>query len=153
MNKDKQLTKFYYQPDIAHTVIYWSLSLCLFLGGIIITLEKIKFSWMAVMFILLGLLLILIGSSRRLCINDQEITFSVGLPIFQKNKRVPIKKIHKISLGSKGFTLYQETPDGEFNEIICLMKEKSLQYFVQTMTANEAFNGEISGLNINELIE
>ena len=151
MKKNKQVMNYHYQPDIDFTVIYWSFSLGILLAGVIIILEKIDFSWLAAIFIVLGLSLIYFGSRRSITIHDNELAFNRGLPILEKNKRLPISMIRKLSVGTKGFTLYHETIDGQTNEVVCLMCEKSRQHFIHALSTNPLFDADIIVMDCNKL--
>ncbi|MGX6961274.1 EbsA family protein [Vagococcus xieshaowenii] len=137
------MKKYRYQPDLAHTIIYWSFALCLLLGAAIITLEKITFSWLAVVLVILGVLLTYFGLRRRIVVQEHELIFLLGIP--KKNKSLAISEVKKISIGSNGFTILHESKQGKKMEMVCMMKNRTLQEFVETVANHQTFQGDIVG--------
>lgn len=133
--------KYHWQPEISRFVIYWSYTIGLLCLGIIIQLEKIKFNWLTIVLVLVSFLFILNGWLKYFMITERHLYQYCLNPKIKR--RILIKNIKSISVGSHGFTLTIKHFKGKMDRNIFLMRKKTLRVFLTEIAAHSEFKGQI----------
>lgn len=140
MGKTKHTHPIYrWHPEISTTIIYWSYSLGLLFLSVIIILEKIKFSWTALILFIIATCLVLNGWLKHLTIEDSEIKHYELRP--KKRRSYNIAHIKTILLGCKGFTLVM----ADHKKYVYIMSKKKLDLFIEEVEHHPDFKGTIIG--------
>ncbi|MGX6977831.1 EbsA family protein [Vagococcus elongatus] len=141
---EKQLVKYkkyHWQPEISRFVIYWSYTLGLLCFGIIIQLEKIKFNWLTIALICVSLAFILNGWMKYFILTERHLCQWCINPKIKR--KVMIKNIESISVGSHGFTLTIKHFKGKIDRNIFLMRKKTMEKFLADVASHSEFKGQI----------
>lgn len=142
MTKKETNLIFRWQPELATSIIYWSLTFGTFFLSSIAFLEALGINLLCVVFFVLFCLLGYFGQSRHFMIKDDTLIVHT---ILKKNRRqIDLKKITKISLGAYGLTFvidgYSEM---EESDRTFLMSKKTMTIFLAALAQSKAFKGDI----------
>lgn len=138
--KEKLIKKAYrWQPEIATSLIYWSLTFTLFFIALIVQLELIKLNMYSILIGLVFIFFVWLGLRRIIVIEDNDLIIKT---ILKKNERkIPVQSIKELSVGTYGLTIEQEL----LNESL-LMTPKTLDMFIRDVKAHEQFKGTVKGI-------
>ncbi|QIL46491.1 EbsA family protein [Vagococcus coleopterorum] len=138
--KEKLIKKAYrWQPEIATSLIYWSLTFTLFFIALIVQLELIKLNIYSILIGLVFIFFVWLGLRRIIVIEDNDLIIKT---ILKKNERkIPVQSIKELSVGTYGLTIEQEL----LNESL-LMTPKTLDMFIRDVKAHEQFKGIVKGI-------
>ncbi|WP_409022565.1 EbsA family protein [Dellaglioa sp. P0083] len=96
---------YFYQPELAKTVILWSWTFCLFLGSLLLWLEITTLQiWTIVLFILFLIVSIVQILNRKLIVDDKNIKLTKV--IRKHNEIIEISAIKQVKLRRFGLSFY-----------------------------------------------
>lgn len=137
--KKRQATKKYnWQPEIATSLIYWSVTFAFLFSGLIVQLELIKLNPYSIMLGLVFLFFLWLGFQRKLFI--QENVLIVRALRRRHSQNMPIQSIKELSVGTNGLTIEQELVSTTL-----MMKSSSKHQFVAEMKKHPDFRGIVRG--------
>lgn len=142
MTIKKQQKVYRWQPEVATSIIYWSLTSGVFFLMITSILEQMGLSFLTIGLFGLFCFLVWAASRREFLINDE---FLVCQAIFKKNSLIfPVEAIEKVSIGAYGLTFsvvgFEELKEEERS---FLMNPKTMTAFIATLEDQTAFQGKI----------
>lgn len=145
VTKNKKNKKYHYQPELATSIIYWSVCFSSFFVSLIIVLEQFKVTFFCLLFFLFFSSLVYLGLSRYFSIIEDELLIKT---IFKKNRQqIKINQIEKITVGTYGVTLFSSAlSDLTIEERTFLMLPKSKDKFIADLKSQPAFCGKIVGI-------
>lgn len=96
---------YFYQPELAKTVILWSWTFCLFLSSLLLWLEITTLQiWTIVLFVLFLIVSIVQILNRKLIVDDKNIKLT---KIIRKhNEIIEIAAIQRVELRRFGLSFY-----------------------------------------------
>ncbi|MHC9536427.1 EbsA family protein [Dellaglioa sp. BT-FLS60] len=96
---------YFYQPELAKTVILWSWTFCLFLSSLFLWLEITTLQiWTIILFILFLFVSVIQIFSRKLIIDDKNIKLTKV--IRRHNETIVISEIKKVKIRRYGLSFY-----------------------------------------------
>ena len=96
--------KFYYQPDLATSIICWSFTGMIFLSSLLLWLEITVFQiWTALTFILFVLVSIVQILRRQVLLNEQVLLLRAVVSF--NNKEIPLNELNKVKKTKYGLQL------------------------------------------------
>lgn len=138
--REKLPKKIYrWQPEIATSLIYWSLTFTIFFVALIVQLELIKFNFYSIGLGILFIYFVWYGLQRKLGIKDDRLVIQA---LRKKNSRIiPISSIVELSVGTMGLTIIQD-----LTEETILMSENNKVALISEISEHHAFVGKIKGI-------
>lgn len=138
MEKTTIRKKYRWQPEIATSLIYWSLTFTILFCALIVQLELIKLNPYSIILGLLFLFFLWLGLQRKLYIKD---TILVIQALRQRHsQKIPIHSIREISVGTNGLTIEQELVDTTL-----MMKTTSMEALITEIKEHPDFKGKVRG--------
>ncbi|MGY3704144.1 hypothetical protein BW731_09840 [Vagococcus martis] len=134
-----------YQPILADTVIYWSLTFVLFFASMIGLLEEQgKINVFSIVTFLLFLLFFYLGTRRKLILTQDQIKVTA---VLKKNEyTIDIDNINKVLVGKYGFTLV--TNQGQKSYLmLSSSKLKCIKLLEQSNKLDCVINGYKKGVD------
>ncbi|APB31593.1 MULTISPECIES: EbsA family protein [Vagococcus] len=128
-----------YQPILADTVIYWSLTFVLFFASMIGLLEEQgRINLFSIVTFLLFLFFFYLGTRRKLILTQDQIKINA---VLKKNEyTIDINKIKKVLVGKYGFTLVTKQHERSY-----LMLPSSKSNFITHLEQSSHLNCGING--------
>ncbi|MCZ2490979.1 EbsA family protein [Dellaglioa carnosa] len=96
---------YFYQPELAKTVILWSWTFCLLLSSLLLWLEITTLQiWTIVLFVIFLIVSVIQIFSRKLIIDDKHIKLTKVIRKY--NETIDISEIKKVKLRRFGLSFY-----------------------------------------------
>ncbi|MCZ2492624.1 hypothetical protein LABALGNA3A7_00330 [Dellaglioa algida] len=96
---------YFYQPELAKTVILWSWTFCLLLSSLLLWLEITTLQiWTIVLFVIFLIVSVIQIFSRKLIIDDKHIKLTKVIRKY--NETIEISEIKKVKLRRFGLSFY-----------------------------------------------
>lgn len=115
--------RYFWQPELSLSIIYWSITLIILFYGLILTLENTRPYLKGNLVIGLFFLVVLIGLKRYFVIKTDGI--ELHLSRFWKKEKLLLNDITQITVGSDGLVIMTKQKPRHY-----LMGKKSRQRFV-----------------------
>ncbi|AQP53128.1 hypothetical protein CBF34_02550 [Vagococcus penaei] len=134
-----KIQMFRYQPELAGTVIYWSLTgVVLFLSIIGLLEHQGAINLFSIVTFIIFLIIGYLGTRRKMILTGNQLKVYAILP---KNcYQIDISEISEISIGKMGVTIIVD------NQIYTyIMLPPSKKSFVKTINQQVMFNGKLYG--------
>lgn len=142
LTKEKSTTKFHFQPELATSIIYWSVTFISFFISLIAVLEQFRVTWFNLTFFIIFLTLGYLGLQRYFLIEAGML--QVRYLLKRNRYTVDISQINKIAAGAYGITFYGSAWGGRpAEERVFLMLPKTKEKFLTTLESEPNFQGEI----------
>lgn len=130
---------FRYQPTLADTVIYWSLTFVLFFLSMIGLMEQQgRINLFSAIMFLIFLFFTYIGIRRKIILTPEEV--KVYAVLKKNNHDVNVSEIEHVSVGSHGVTLNTSKDSYTY-----LMLRSSKEKMIHLLHLSPYFSGEING--------
>ncbi|MGX6970911.1 EbsA family protein [Vagococcus bubulae] len=128
-----------YQPILADTVIYWSLTFVLFFASMIGLLEEQgRINLFSIVTFLIFLFFFYLGTRRKLILTQDQIKVNA---VLKKNEyTIDINKIKKVLVGKYGFTLVTTHHERSY-----LMLPSSKTHFIHHLEESSYLSCMING--------
>lgn len=145
VTKKETNQKFRWQPELATSIIYWSLTFGTFFLSSIAGFEALSVSSLCVLLFACFSILVYFGRSRHLMIKDEQLIIH---SILKRNRhQIDLDKIEKISLGAYGMTFVLDGYNGiEESDRTILMTKKTTAKFLLALEQSNKFKGTIVGI-------
>lgn len=136
----KQLDRVKYpcQPELATSVIYWSLTFGIFFLSLIALLEETHLNLVTICLFGVFLFFVYLGRKRHVVLT--ETTVEINTSLKQNNQVIQLADIHQVSIGKYGLTLKFSSD----NSLSLLMRLKTKKEFLHQLTESKQFTGQIS---------
>ena len=145
LSKKKSNNQFSFQPELATSVIYWSLTFASFFIGLILLLEQFRVTVWALAFFLSFLALVHLGRTRYFYLKAEHL--AVKQILRRNSQEIPVELVSKVSVGSYGLTIEANGwQDVRREERTFLMSAKTKERFVAALASHPDFQGEIVGI-------
>lgn len=133
-----RIYEFRYQPELAETVIYWSLTFVLFFLSMIGLMEEQGFiNMFSLTTFLLFLFFTILGTRRKIILTRDQIKVNA---ILKRNRyTINLSDIKNVLVGKFGLTLI--TPNGRYSY---LMLKKSKNKLKSCLELEHQFTGKIN---------
>ncbi|CAM2811223.1 EbsA family protein [Dellaglioa algida] len=96
---------YFYQPELAKTVILWSWTFCLLLSSLLLWLEITTLQiWTIILFVIFLIVSVIQIFSRKLIIDDKHIKLTKVIRKY--NETIEISEIKKVKLRRFGLSFY-----------------------------------------------
>lgn len=96
---------YFYQPELAKTVILWSWTFCLLLSSLLLWLEITTLQiWTIILFVIFLIVSVIQIFSRKLIIDDKHIKLTKVIRKY--NETIDISEIKKVKLRRFGLSFY-----------------------------------------------
>lgn len=139
MNKKLPTQTYRWQPEIATSLIYWSLTFTILFTALIVQLEMIKLNPYSIGLGIIFICFVWLGLQRKVWILEDKLMIKA---LKKKNSyQIPLSDITEISIGSNGLTIEQ---DG--SEIMLIMRTESKKSMIADIQHHPSFQGEVKGL-------
>jgi len=132
-------TKYRWQPDLAASVTYWSVTYSVLFLSLIFTLERTHIYWVSFVVFFVFLVLFYIGCQRYFYFNEYNELVSSGLSKRHRGK-FAVNDLRKVYVSKAGIKLV--SPIWEKGEIFH-MRSWRKNAFVQAILEHEEFCGRI----------
>lgn len=138
--KEKLPKKSYrWQPEIATSLIYWSLTFAILFCALIVQLELIKLNIYSISIGIIFLFFLWLGLQRKIRVTESELIIRA---LRRKNSRkIPIHSIEELSVGSMGLSIIQQLT----SETI-LIRERDKLALINEIKKHAEFKGKIKGV-------
>nr|WP_245249747.1 EbsA family protein [Vagococcus allomyrinae] len=142
VTKKETNQKFRWQPELATSIIYWSLTFGTFFLSSIAAFEALGLSVLCVSFFICFAILTYLGQSRHFSIQDDRLIVHA---ILKRNRhQFDLRTIEKISLGAYGLTfIFDGHHEIEESDRTVLMSKKTLANFISALEQSAEFKGII----------
>ncbi|MGX7058896.1 EbsA family protein [Vagococcus humatus] len=139
----KQLAKVKYpcQPELATSVIYWSLTFGIFFLSLIALLEETHLNLVTICLFGVFLFFVYLGRKRHVVLT--ETTVEINTSLKQNNQVIQLADIQQVSIGKYGLTLKFSTNDS-LDCLSLLMRLKTKKEFLHQLIEIKAFTGQIT---------
>ncbi len=145
VTKKETNQKFRWQPELATSIIYWSLTFGTFFLGIIAVFEALSLNVLCVLFFVCFVILVYLGQKRHFIIKDNQLIVQAILK--RNSHQFDVDKIEKISLGAYGMTFALDGYEGiEESDRTILMSKKTIASFLLALEQTDNFDGTIVGI-------
>lgn len=136
---EEKIHIFRYQPILADTVIYWSLTFVLFFASMIGLLEEQgRINLFSIITFLIFLFFFYLGTRRKLILTPDQIKVNA---VLKKNQyTIDIDQIKNVLVGKYGFTLVTT-----HHERAYLMLPSSKNSFIKILSQSQCFTSNING--------
>lgn len=136
----KQLDRVKYpcQPELATSVIYWSLTFGIFFLSLIALLEETHLNLVTICLFGVFLFFVYLGRKRHVVLT--ETTVEINTSLKQNNQVIQLADIHQVSIGKYGLTLKFSSD----NSLSLLMRLKTKKEFLHQLTESKQFTGQMS---------
>lgn len=132
--------RYHWQPELSLTLIYWCLSITPIFISLALLYENTKISKSSFLLFIVFIVLVWIGFQRYFEISEEkDLLLSRGLVPGYSGKTV-ISSIKKIEISKRAIVIYVE---GQDKGKIFYMRKWPKKYFVDTLTTNDYFQGEV----------
>ncbi len=139
MRLKRPKNSYRWQPELSTSVIYWSLTFCLFFSSIAFFLEKISLNIFSIFSFAFFVVLLYLGFQRYFQLTDSHLFIHCLLK--KKQIVVQLENIKKISVGSYGLAISEVFPDGKEKVFKVIMTKKEKQKFVKDVDQKKVFKG------------
>ncbi|MDK1726393.1 EbsA family protein [Dellaglioa algida] len=96
---------YFYQPELAKTVILWSWTFCILLSSLLLWLEITTIQiWTIILFLIFLIVSVIQILSRKLIIDDKNIKLTKVIRKY--NETIEISEIKKVKLRRFGLSFY-----------------------------------------------
>ncbi|KRK46558.1 EbsA family protein [Dellaglioa algida] len=96
---------YFYQPELAKTVILWSWTFCILLSSLLLWLEITTIQiWTIILFLIFLIISVIQILSRKLIIDDKNIKLTKVIRKY--NETIEISEIKKVKLRRFGLSFY-----------------------------------------------
>lgn len=136
---EEKIHIFRYQPILADTVIYWSLTFVLFFASMIGLLEEQgRINLFSIITFLIFLFFFYLGTRRKLILTPDQIKVNA---VLKKNQyTIDIDQIKNVLVGKYGFTLVTA-----HHERAYLMLPSSKNSFIKILSQSQYLTSNING--------
>ena len=132
--------RYHWQPELSITITYWCLSIAPIFISLALLYENTKISRSSFILFIIFVVLVWIGFQRYFEISDdKDLLLSRGLVPGYAGKTV-ISSISKIKISKRAIIIYT---NHNVKGKIFYMRKWPKKYFVDTLTTNPFFQGEV----------
>ena len=121
--------KFYWQPELASTIIYWSCTFCILFISLILALENNGPYLISNLVMVPFFVFAYLGIARSF--NMTETSLIVRDVLWFRKKALPLSQIEKVTYNEKSIEIFSS----EFKEgsKVFLMKKKTIPLFLEAL--------------------
>jgi len=132
--------RYHWQPDIALSIAYWSLTISIFFIGWVLTFERTHVYWLTFVVWAIFLFFCVLGMHRHFWIEDNKEFLHI-VSLWGKHRAdIPISSITKILVSSHGVVIFSDRWD---HGRIYYMRKGHRKPFIKDITNRSTFNAEI----------
>ncbi|WEG72630.1 EbsA family protein [Vagococcus intermedius] len=136
MKKNGMITTYRWQPEVATSLIYWSITFGIFFLSIITLLEEVRLNLLSVLILLVFIFLLWLGLQRYFFFTEEYLVAKACL--VRNTRKFHLEELDKIALGACGLTITYQTIEYQF-----LMTAKTREALLAELVANKYFKGDI----------
>lgn len=136
VQKNEMITTYRWQPEVATSLIYWSITFGIFFLTLITLLEEVRLNLLSGLIFLVFIFFLWLGLQRYFFFTEEYLVAKACL--VRNTRKFHLQELDKIALGSCGLTITYQKIEYHF-----LMTTKTRKALLAELAVNEHFKGDI----------
>ncbi|WP_268873198.1 EbsA family protein [Enterococcus timonensis] len=134
------INSYRFQPELATSLIYWSMTFVIFFTGVIVTLENTYIYWLSLFIAAVFLFFVWLGLQRVIQVDQEKIFVKSLLKV--NRKTFFLKEIKEVQVAKNGLLIIS-TAEKSFH---CLLGRKNSARFLKQQQENSVLKEKLKAV-------